>query len=266
MKKIKNFDLLSIFLWIILTGIFIYSPKLENTFIRTILGIVMVIFIPGYILLTVLFPRRTDITNIERLSLGFGMSIVVISMLGTILDSTFSLSIKPIYGGITAFSISMIIITIYRRNKLTEEEKLTITIPKNILVTIGVIFVVLISGLTYYTFTPKEKEKFTEFFILDDKGRSDGYKTQLNVDIPASYIMGITNNEYITTDYVLKIALDKNVLTSKEIRVRHNETWKGEVKIVPGKEGTNMKLEFWLFKGKDSISPYRILYLWVNIA
>ena len=48
--------LLIVLVWTVLTLIFILTPVLKDTYIRTLLGIPMVLFIPGYVLIAVLFP------------------------------------------------------------------------------------------------------------------------------------------------------------------------------------------------------------------
>ncbi len=51
-------DLLIIFLTTLLAIIFIVTPKLNETFIRTILGLFLILFIPGYSLIAALFPKK----------------------------------------------------------------------------------------------------------------------------------------------------------------------------------------------------------------
>ncbi len=57
-QKFVSKDLLIIFLTTILTIIFVLTPKLNDTFIRTILGLFLILFIPGYSLIAALFPKK----------------------------------------------------------------------------------------------------------------------------------------------------------------------------------------------------------------
>lgn len=51
-------DLKLVIVYLFLTVIFLTLPPLDTTVIRTILGIPMVLFIPGYVLIAALFPGR----------------------------------------------------------------------------------------------------------------------------------------------------------------------------------------------------------------
>ena len=73
-------DLLIIFLTTLIAIIFIVTPKLNETFIRTILGLFLILFIPGYSLIAALFPKKDDLDGIERAALSFGLSIAVYSL------------------------------------------------------------------------------------------------------------------------------------------------------------------------------------------
>ena len=283
MVRTKNTysDLLIILIWITITLIFITNHELENSPIRTILGIPMVIFIPGYVLVASLFPRKGDLGNVERIALGIGMSIAIVPLLGLLLSFTIGIRLISVVAIIMIYSIFLIIITIYRRKKLSKEERFSVepykiyrTIvdgikPKS---TIDVILtVILISTViaatytTYYVITsPKMGEKFTEFYVLGENGKAINYTTDLKLGSPATYMVGISNHEHESTNYTLQILLDKQVLTSKEIFNTHNETWEDRITVEPDRKGTNLMLEFWLFKGNDITNPYRSLHLWVN--
>ncbi|MGZ7067925.1 MAG: DUF1616 domain-containing protein, partial [Methanobacterium sp.] len=58
MKKLYNLDITLIILLAILSLIFILTPILNETLIRVILGILMVLFLPGYSLIVLLFPKK----------------------------------------------------------------------------------------------------------------------------------------------------------------------------------------------------------------
>ena len=81
-------DLLLIFLTTILAIIFIVTPKLNETFVRTILGLFLILFIPGYSLIAALFPKKGDLDGIERAALSFGLSIAVTPLIGLALNYT----------------------------------------------------------------------------------------------------------------------------------------------------------------------------------
>lgn len=75
-------DLKVILLW--LTGAIacIYVPVLNETPIRVLLALPLVLFIPGYSLIAALFPTDEDLDLIERIALSFGLSIAVVPLIG----------------------------------------------------------------------------------------------------------------------------------------------------------------------------------------
>jgi uncharacterized membrane protein len=46
----------------------------------------MVLFFPGYTLISALFPRKDSLSGVERLALSFGLSIAVVPLIGLILN------------------------------------------------------------------------------------------------------------------------------------------------------------------------------------
>ncbi|MDI9436340.1 MAG: DUF1616 domain-containing protein, partial [Euryarchaeota archaeon] len=81
-------DLIIIVVLTLLTVVFVLIPPLNKSFIRTILGILLVLFIPGYSLIAALFPRWGDLDGIERAALSFGLSIAVTPLIGLALNYT----------------------------------------------------------------------------------------------------------------------------------------------------------------------------------
>ena len=72
--------------------------------LRIGLGLPFVIFFPGYTLLSALFPKRDDLSGIERVALSFGLSIAVVPLIGLILNYTpWGIKLYPILTSITLF-------------------------------------------------------------------------------------------------------------------------------------------------------------------
>lgn len=285
MKNKLSSDLLIILIWIIATFIFIIIPELENSIIRTLLGIAFVLFIPGYVLIGALFPKKDDIDSIERIALSFGLSIVVVPLIGLGLNYTFGIRLIPILISLCIYSIGLIFVTEYRRQQLPEDDRFKIPFHKiyqdvinevktprskidNILTIILIISIILTIGTLIYVITvPKIGEKFTEFYILNSTtGKAYNYPKELKLNESATLLVGIVNHEYALVNYTMQIDLDKNKLISEKLKLNHNETLEKNMTFVPNKNGTDMKLQFLLYRENNFTDPYRDLHLWVNVT
>jgi uncharacterized membrane protein len=270
---------------IILTILSILIPPLNNSPIRTFLGITMVLFIPGYALIAALFPGKNDLDGIERLALSFGLSIAVVPLIGLGLNFTpFGIRLIPLLISLSAFTLAMLMIAHYRRSKLSREERFEVQFSyiysplrseifnskqeADRILTIILIISILASIITliYVIVTPKQGEKFTEFYILGDNGKAQGYPTLMEAGKNSSVIVGITNHEYMLTNYTLDILLENVTLKKMNVRLKHNSTWKKKVFFTPEKTGKKLKLEFMLYKEDNFTAPYRDLHLWVNVS
>lgn len=255
---------------------------MRETYIRTIIGIPVVLFIPGYVLIATLFPRNNDLGAAERIALSFGLSIAIVPLLGLLLSFTFGIRLITILITLCIYTIILLFVAEYRRRTLPEDERFEIKFhniydpiynylnsPKNKLdkfLTIVLIFSVIIAaGMIYYVITmPKIGEKFTEFYILNGTGKDGNYQTNIKLGENTTYLVGISNHEYGIVNYKLQTVIDGKVSTPKDIALNHNQKWEKNVSITLNKKGTNIKLEFWLFKENNLTEPYRKLHLWVN--
>ena len=281
MSQIKDLQIAAII--IILTVLFVLLPPLNTSPVRTILGIPMVLFLPGYALIAALFPRKNDLDGIERLALSFGLSIAVVPLIGLGLNFTpFGIRLVPILISLSVFTLAMLLIAYIRRSKLSEEERFEVPFSYmysslrseifisrkgvdrilSIILILSIVASIII--LIYVIVTPKQGEKFTEFYILGDNGMAQGYPTRLEPGKTSSVIVGITNQEYVLTNYTLNISLENNTLKTIHVQLMHNSTWEEKVLFIPEKTGDNLKLEFLLYKEDNLTAPYRDLHLWVN--
>ena len=120
----KNFDLdLAFVILFTLLGIpFVMIPPLnEISPVRIILGLPLVLFLPGYALIAALFPRKDDLDGIERVALSFGLSIAIVPLLGLALNYTpFGIRLSPVFTVLSVFTISLAICAYVRRRRITE--------------------------------------------------------------------------------------------------------------------------------------------------
>jgi len=287
-KKVPS-DLLIVMELVLLTDIFVLTPGLSETAVRNILGLPLVLFLPGYALIAALFPAKSDLDGIERTALSFGLSIAVVPLIGLGLNYTpWGIRLLPILISLSVFTFLMCGLAYLRRAKLSETEAFEVPFretalslkaeilekPKSKLdqaLTVVLILSILLSVATliYVIATPKEGEHFTEFYILGPDGKADNYTTNYVLGESGTVIVGIVNHEYRPINYTMEIKLENKFLplpeNQRQISLAHNETWQEPVTFTPLFEGQNMKLEFLLFNETDRTVPYRDLHLWIDV-
>jgi uncharacterized membrane protein len=286
MSKLKNFpkDLaLVIFLTLLCIPFVLIPPLNEISPTRIILGLPLVLFLPGYALIATLFPREGDLDGIERIALSFGLSIAISPLLGLALNYTpFGIRLTPILIVLSVFTISLAIGAYVRRSRIREADRFGVDFGAffksikdsfkikdskvdKILTAVLIISIVLALSMTVYVIiTPKEGEKFTEFYVLGTGGMAEEYPTNLTVGEEGEVIIGIVNHEYAAVTYLLELKVNGGVIDQKSIVLTHNETWEGPFTFKPKKAGEDQKLEFLLYKvGEEGI--YRSLHLWVDV-
>jgi uncharacterized membrane protein len=280
-------------------------PPLSTLPVRIPLGLIMVLFVPGYTLIAALFPRKADLEGIERIALSFGLSIAVVPLIGLGLNYTpWGIRLTPVVVSLAAFTIIMAAVAYWRRMVLSVEERFSIPFREIIsawnkeiradeksqldrALTVILIITILLSifALIYVIVTPKQGEKFTEFYILGPGGKAYDYPTSVKEGNSSTVIVGVVNHEYALANYTMSIYLNNTPLnnsTSEDrslddlpyvypiksinLTLAHNETWERPVSYVLNHIGDRQKLEFLLYRESNFTSPYRDLHLWVNVS
>ena len=128
---LKDFpkDLALVILLTLSCILFVLIPPLNGTPVRIILGLLLVLFLPGYSLIAALFPGKDDLDGIERIALSFGLSIAVVPLLGLALNYTpFGIRLVPILIVLSIFTVSLAVIAYLRRQWLPEGDRFVVEI------------------------------------------------------------------------------------------------------------------------------------------
>jgi uncharacterized membrane protein len=129
-----------------------------------------------------------------------------------------------------------------------------------------VLVVLSVAALVHIAITPRQGEKFTEFYILGLHGMAYGYPTSVVSGNLSSVIVVITNHEYSMVNYTMQMAFDNYTFFSTNLTLDHNQTLRLPITYILHKPGNMQKLLFFLYKESDFSSPYRDLYLWINVS
>lgn len=283
-------DLLLVAGLVILTDIFVLIPVLSGSFIRTALGLPLLIFLPGYALIAMLFPEKTGLEGMERIALSVAMSASVVPLIGLALSYTpWKIKEISLLAGFSMFTLLMLVAAYLRRRSLPADRTFEVSFrtlaltlisgvmeetesktEKNLRIILALSVLILIGTGAYVVLVPQEKEPFTEFYILGNNGMANNYTTQYIQGETGTYIVGITNNEHRTMDYTIEVRLENKSLPLPEklqhIRLAQNTTLKEPLEITPSVEGKNMKLEFLLFNETEKNVPYKDLRLWIDVG
>lgn len=266
---------------VIITLLLFPAVAFTSGALRIVLGLLFVLFLPGYTLLSALFPKRGKLDTIERTALSFGLSIAVVPSIGLILNYTpWGISIYPILVSITLFILVTSAIAWYRQRKLPHGERFSVTVsialPKwgNIggldrALSFSLVVAVLLAlgCFGYVIATPKQGEKFTEFYILGVDGKAENYPREVVLGEPVEFIVGIINHEYDKTIY--RVTIKINDVKRAEIvtgALANDEKWQEEISFVPQSTGEEQKVELWLYKNNET-QPYNSnpLHLYINV-
>jgi uncharacterized membrane protein len=274
-------DLKVAIVWLAASILAIYLPFLNESPLRVVLTLPVILFLPGYCLIAALFCKEDDIDLIERIALSFGLSIAVVPLIGLGLNFTpWGIRLDPIVISLTIFTMAMILIAQYRRTLLVPEQRfrfpfseIASTIRTSFnpregtrvdrILTVVLIFAILIAVVTtvYVIAVPKEGERFTEFFILGEKQKAADYPDRIIVGEQYPLYIGVGNHEYRPVTYTVRtygmlMESDNTTNTSRimsmdplwqhSLTLAHNETATIPYNLSVEKSGYN-RIEFLLF-------------------
>lgn len=252
--------------------------------VRIALGLIFILFFPGYTLIAALFPKQGDLDGAHRLALSFGLSIAVVPLIGLVLNYTlWGIRLYPTVVSVLVFIAVMAGVAWYRRRRIAPEQRFQVQF-RPVLVWLSSIWsrrsvwdrvlsgllVVAIIGtigtLVYIVQAPKIGGKFTEFYILGQEGKAENYPRELTRGEEAQVTIVIVNREGGENEYMVRITIDaEKVEEIGPITLAREKKWEQEVSFVARETGKNQKVEFYLYKGASK-QPYRTLHLWIDVV
>lgn len=282
MDRTKNLRLeIKYDLWIL---IFLYFLLLLTTYVspvpalRIILGLFCLLFVPGYTLLAALFPLSDHLHGAVRAALSFGLSILIVSLLGLGLSYTpWGIRLESTLLVVGLFTFACSGAASHRRRTIPPEKRFSVALQfdvsrwqalealdKFLSVALVLSMLAIMSALVYGISKPKISEKFTEFYVLGSGTKADGYPEEIAAGKPLTLIVGVINREHDDVHY----RIDRAGVAGRErvaaLFLRHDEKWEQSYTFILTEPGENQKVEFLLYKG-DEEEPYRSLHLWITV-
>ena len=246
-----------------------------------VLGLIFALFSPGYSLVAAIFTKRDDFDIVRRLALSFGLSIVVVPLVGVVLNLTpWGIGLYPVLIALLVFIIAASAVACCRRHRLSAEERfeprfrLRLSqfwggqhlLDRVLLVLLVVVIIGAVGVLVYVARPPAVEETFTEFYLLGPEGRAEGYPDVIILGEEAIVTLGVINHEQEATDYhIRRVIGEEEVGGVATITLADEEEWEQRVSFTPVEVGEAQKVEFQLYRSFDN-DAYHTLDFWVDVV
>ncbi|MHC1585705.1 MAG: DUF1616 domain-containing protein [Candidatus Syntropharchaeia archaeon] len=80
---------------------------------RIVFGLILIFFLPGYALSFVIFPKKKEITLLERIALSFGLSMASVLLTVLFIDLALGIPTTPKNIAISILSITVVALVIW---------------------------------------------------------------------------------------------------------------------------------------------------------
>jgi len=268
--RFKSLDLLLITITTVLAIISILNPLLNSSLFKPVLGIILILFLPGYAIVSVIFPKKDYLYGIERLALSFAFPLIGLTIIIFLTNfTTVVISLKSLSIIFSFFTLLMVLIGYIRRRRVTDDERFYVNFgglkTRKILTIILILSIIFaISTAVYIIFKPNPNGS-TEFNLLSPGGNASVYPTNLTVGQNVTVILGIVNNEYKTVNYNLVVTSNGMVISEQNLTLTKGEKNNIPYTFTAGSAGYK-KIEFLLYKLPDNTNIYRSQYIYVNMV
>jgi len=234
------------------------TAGLNNTVLRAILAIALVLILPGYSLMAAMFPTRALDTP-ERLLVTIGLSIAIAVAAGFVLNLT------PWGLGATSWAAVLSVITIAasgigfirRRQPAAGADApwFRLSVREGLLFGLAAAVVIVAGQGAREEAVRSESTSFTQLWLLPAE-QADQAAVQI----------GIKSIESITTRYRLRLEVSGRVLQEwRSIALQPNQQWE-ETIVLPADQRAAGKVEASLYRLDAPDVVYRHGVLWLGSA
>lgn len=276
-----------------------------GSILRAILAVPLVVFLPGYAVVSMLFPEAPSsdgkgLGTIARIGLAFAVSLAVVPLVIVILGAVASLTMAHILEAILLVTIATAMLAAVRRVRLPASRQYQLNIRgqfarlsdrysdrHSYMSKIGVS--ILAVGILAATGTaavavadPPAANEFTNFQLStedDDDLRNAGYERNFTQGETSTLVTVVDNNEGIEQQYTVVAQLhrveDGSVVERTELTRFTNTTasgerWRHTHEITPTTTGSDLRLTYLLYEDEPPVQPtrdnaYRNLHVWIDV-
>jgi uncharacterized membrane protein len=215
-------DIVVVLLWAAATLLLIFL--VQSSPVRVAAAIPVILFIPGYLLIGIIFPGKGALNWIERIALSVVLSVAIVPLLVFALDFTpFGITLGSVAAMLTALILLEATLVAFQRSSIPIEERLSLSDgraaldmiwsrlvireaqerPYRLILLISLLLLVV--GTIIFVSMPPQGEHYTEFYLLDAN------HSQIDLPYPdlsnssSPLVVAIRNHEYRPINYTVEV-------------------------------------------------------------
>jgi hypothetical protein len=102
---------------VVITSIVIFTVNASTLlYFRYILGGFFTLFLPGFLLISAVYPTKKEVDSVEKVALSVGLSLAIVPLMGLMLNYTpWGIKLEPIMISMALFAEVMALICVARR-------------------------------------------------------------------------------------------------------------------------------------------------------
>jgi uncharacterized membrane protein len=255
--------------------------------LRFLLILFVVLFLPGYYFSLMMFAKRDIIDMQERIGLGLGISVAILSIGIVILDSTiWMLTVWPIYWMYAILIGLFLLVSIIRRARNIQQAEMAIALievpyqnikasavkEKIILGLFLGVMVVILMILTSLFVLPTN-QPVTNLYFVNFENFDEQNLNLIKAGTVITTPIGIQSQESQTLTYWVEVKETGNGMEGEDKLIGYIEpfdlspgqAYETVIQWQPTEPGFDREIVFFLYRADDP-EPYRRLVLWVNVA
>lgn len=248
--------------------------QLPLPLLRLPLGLVLVLFAPGYVLQAVLFARPADLDPPARIGASVGLSVALLPLMAIVLDHLpWGITLGPIVGVLATWTVLMALIAAVRRAFIgvTVEAVAPRRLPaarrwrRRIAATVlGVAILGVFAGGLFVA-TRTQTEALTEFYVTGAQGMGEEYPRAAVAGAPMEVNLHIANNEGRAQRYRVEVrSAGQMIAAIPVVDVAADARAAQPLRYALPTPGNDQTVDILLFRADDQ-TAYRSLRLWVNV-
>ncbi len=243
--------------------------------LRILLGLVAVLFLPGYALAAAAFPNREDLDWVSRTTMSLALSLALVIVLAFVLgQSPWGLQEAPLVVTLTGLTLLIAAVAAVRRSWPARARLIAADRPgpwplpggTTLLLLIGLGGAIVFGTMAFTAIWSRQDTPHTEFFVVGETGLAQDYPWSVRPGERVAVALGIANHERAPAQYRV-IVEDGQVPLAETgpLLVEAGESWTGSVSFTPDRGPADRPIDFVLEKDGQP-NGYRHLRLWLDVA